>query len=368
MASKDLGFPGSLEDPGSLRVPGSLEDPGNPRIPEDAVTLADVARVAGVSSATASRVLTGSPHVRPGTRQRVEAAMSQLGYVRQRAPRSAESRRTRSIAYVVCEENVKVFADPFFARLLWGVSRELSAADLQLILLTLHSPRECQSVSRYLRSGHVDGALFVSMHGRLPFDLDSLGIPLVLCGRPATGDGGEHHAYVDADNVGGAEQAVRYLLGTGRTAVATIAGPPDMAPGIDRLLGYRKAVASAGVSDPGMIAYGDFTGLAGEQATFRLLDHRRNLDAIFAASDLMAMGALRALRRTGRRVPDDIAVIGFDDSPLAQHAEPSLSSVHQPLEAMAARMTRELLALIAAPDGPPAHVILDTELVLRDSA
>jgi DNA-binding LacI/PurR family transcriptional regulator len=329
-------------------------------------TLADVARLAGVSSATASRVLTGSPHVQPGTRRRVEAAIAQLGYVRQRAPRSAESRRTRSVAFVVCEENVKVFADPFFARLLWGVSQALSAADLQLILLTLHSPRECQTVSRYLRSGHVDGALFVSMHGRLPFDLSSLGIPLILCGRPA--DGGEQHSYVDADNVGGAEQAVRYLLGAGRAAVATIAGPPDMAPGIDRLLGYRKAVTATGLSDPGMTAYGDFTGRSGEQAAYRLLDHRRNLDAIFAASDLMAMGALRALRRTGRRVPDDVAVIGFDDSPLAQHAEPSLSSVHQPLEAMAARMTRELLASIAAPDRAPAHVILDTELVLRDSA
>lgn len=331
-----------------------------------AATLADVAHSAGVSSATASRVLTGSPHVRPDTRRRVEEAMARLGYVRQRAPRSADAQQTRSIAFVVCEENVKVFADPFFARLLWGVSKALSAADLQLIVLTLHSPRECQTVSRYLRSGHVDGALFVSMHGRLPFDLDSLGIPLVLCGRPA--DGGERHSYVDADNVGGAEQAVRYLLGSGRTAVATIAGPPDMAPGIDRLLGYRKAMASTGISDPGMIAYGDFSGLSGEQAAFRLLDHRRNLDAIFAASDLMAVGALRALRRAGRHVPDDIAVIGFDDSPLAQHAEPSLSSVHQPLEAMAARMTRELQAIIAAPDRAPVHVILDTELVLRDSA
>jgi len=331
-----------------------------------AATLADVARLAGVSSATASRVLTGSPHVRPGTRRRVEEAMARLGYVRQRAPRSADAQRSRSIAFVVCEENARVFADPFFARLLWGVSKELSAADLQLVLLTLHSPRECQTVSRYLRSGHVDGALFVSMHGRLPFDLDSLGIPLVLCGRPA--HGGERHAYVDADNVSGAERAVQHLLGSGRTAVATIAGPPDMGPGIDRLLGYRKAVASAGTSDPGMIAYGDFTGRSGEQATFRLLDHRRHLDAIFAASDLMAMGVLRALRRTGRRVPDDIAVIGFDDSPLAQHADPSLSTVHQPLEAMAARMTHELLAIIAAPGREPVHAILDTELVLRDSA
>jgi len=331
-----------------------------------AATLADVARAAGVSAATASRVLTGSLHVRPATRDRVELAMAELGYVRQRAPRSADSQQTRSVAFVVCEENVKIFTDPFFGRLLWGVSKELSAADLQLILLTLHSPREGQTVARYLRSGHVDGALFVSMHGRLPFDLSSLGIPLVLCGRPA--DGGEQHAYVDADNVGGAGQAVRYLLGLGRTAVATIAGPPDMAPGIDRLVGYRKAMTSAGISDPGMIAFGDFTGRAGEQATYRLLDHRRHLDAIFAASDLMAVGALRALRRSGRRVPDDIAVIGFDNSPLAQHAEPALSSVHQPLEAMAARMTRELLAAIAAPERAPVHVILDTELVLRDSA
>jgi len=329
-------------------------------------TLADVAQLAGVSSATASRVLTGSARVRPQTRDKVEQAMTRLGYVRNRAARSPSVQRAGSIAFVVCEENVKVFTDPFFARVLRSVSKALASADLQLVMLTLYSPRDYHTVSRYLRSGHVDGVLFVSMHGRPDFDFASLGIPLVLCGRPMTCEG--TLSYVDADNVGGSCTAVRYLLGTGRKAVATIAGPPDMAPGVDRLLGYRKAMAEAGVADPGMIAYGDFGRLAGEHALFRLIDHRPAIDAVFAASDLMAAGALHALHRLGRRVPDDVAVIGFDDSPSAQQTDPRLSTVRQPVEAMGARMVSELLAQIATPGRPPSHVILDTELILRGSA
>jgi DNA-binding LacI/PurR family transcriptional regulator len=329
-------------------------------------TLADVARAAGVSSATASRVLTGSARVKPQTRRRVEQAMSSLGYVRNRAPRSTDSRRAGSIALVVCEENVKVFADPFFARMLWCVSKALSNADLQLVLLTLYAPRDYHTVARYLRSGHVDGALVVSMHGKAQFDFGSLGIPLVLCGRPVSG--AESLFYVDADNVGGSRSAVKHLLDDGRAAVATIAGPPDMSPGIDRLLGYRKAMSGAGISDPGMIAYGDFSRSSGEHAMYRLLDLRPGIDAVFAASDLMAAGALHALRRLGRRVPEDVAVIGFDDSPLAQHTDPRLSTVRQPVDAMAARMVSELLSLVADPEREPFHAVLDTELVLRESS
>jgi DNA-binding LacI/PurR family transcriptional regulator len=336
------------------------------RIAATPPTLADVAELAGVSSATASRVLTGSAKVSPQTRDRVEEAMARLGYVRNRAPRASQPRRAGSIALVVGEESVKVFADPFFARMLRSVSNSLVAADLQLILLTLHSPREYRTVSRYLRSGHVDGALFVSMHGRPDFDYASLGVPIVLCGRPFSG--GEKLSYVDADNVSGAWKAVKYLLDNGRRAIATIAGPPDMAPGIDRLLGYRKAMTAADAADPGMIAYGDFQSASGEHALFRLIDHRPAIDSVFAASDLMAAGALRALRRLGRRVPDDVAVIGFDDSPSAQQARPKLTTVRQPVDAMAARMVGELLAQIANPGRQPSHIVLDTELVLRDSA
>ena len=165
-------------------------------------TLADVAHLAGVSSATASRVLTGSARVRPQTKDKVEQAMTRLGYVRNRAARSASSRRAGAVALVVGEETIKVFADPSSPACCASVSNELSSADSQLVLLTLHSPREYQTVSRYLRSGHVDGALFVSMHGRPDFDYQSLGIPLVLCGRPVAGGGAL--SYVDADNIGGA--------------------------------------------------------------------------------------------------------------------------------------------------------------------
>jgi DNA-binding LacI/PurR family transcriptional regulator len=328
-------------------------------------TLADVARLAGVSSATASRVLTGSLRVAPQTRDAVHEAMTRLGYVRNRAARSAQPRRAGSIALVVCEENVKVFADPFFSRLLWAVGKALASADLQLVLLTLHSPKDHRTVSRYLRSGHVDGTLFVSVHNRPDFDYVGLGIPLVLCGRPV--NAADNLSYVDADNVGGARKAVHHLLASGRKHIATIAGPPDMSPGIDRLLGYRKAMAAAGITDPGLIAYGDFSRSAGEHALARLIDHRPRLDAVFVASDLMAIGALHALRRLGRRVPDDVAVIGFDDSVLAQHTDPRLSSVRQPVDAMAERMIQELLARIADPGREPGHSILETRLVLRDS-
>jgi DNA-binding LacI/PurR family transcriptional regulator len=343
-----------------VTVTDSITEPTGPP------TLADVARLAGVSSATASRVLTGSARVQVQTKDKVEQAMTLLGYARNRAARSAGSRRAGAVALIVGEETIKVFADPFFARMLRAVSNELSTADSQLVVLTLHSPREYQAVSRYLRSGHVDGALFVSMHGRPDFDYQSLGIPLVLCGRPVAGGGAL--AYVDADNIGGARTAVRYLLDSGRKAVATIAGPPDMAPGIDRLLGYRQALGAAAVLDPGMIAYGDFSAMSGQHALLRLIDHRPGIDAVFAASDLMAAGALHALRRLGRRVPQDVAVIGFDGLPAAQQTDPQLTTVRQPVAAMGTCMVSELLAQIADPGRKPAQVVLGTELILRGSA
>ena len=292
--------------------------------------------------------------------------MTRLGYVRNRAARSPSSRRAGSVALVMGEETIKVFADPFFARMLGSVSRELSSVDFQLVMLTLHSSRDHHTVSRYLRSGHVDGALLVSMHGKRPLDLRSLGVPVVLAGRSFGNDDGI--SYVDADNAGGATMAVEYLLKSGREMVATIAGPPDMAPGADRLAGYRKAMAEAGLGDPNLVVFGDFGRVSAEHALYRLLDRRPGIDAVFAASDLMAAGVLGALRRAGRRVPDDVAVIGFEDSPLAQHTDPKLTTVRQPVEAMGARMASELLALISRGGQQPAHVILDTELVIRDSA
>jgi DNA-binding LacI/PurR family transcriptional regulator len=327
--------------------------------------LADVARAAGVSPATASRVLTGSAPVRPQTRTEVEAAVARLGYVRNRT-RHTVPRRTGSVALVVCEDNARVFAEPFFLSVLRSISVVLAARGIQLVLLMAHSPRDYQMLARYLRSGHVDGAALVSMHGGRTFDPDSLGLPVAMVGRPLDDD--RESSYVDADNVSGARQAVRYLADHGRSMIATIAGPPDMSPGVDRLRGYRAAMADAGLSDRGLIMYGDFGMVSAEHAVYRLLDRRPTLDAVFAASDLMAAGALRALRRAGRRVPDDVAVIGFDDSPIAICTSPQMTTVRQPIKEMGELLATELLSLIARSGREPFRVVLDTTLVIRQSA
>lgn len=330
-------------------------------------TLADVAQTAGVSLATASRVLNGSPAVRPDTRRQVEEAINQLGYVRNRAAKSSKPKRTGYVALVVCEEGHRVFSDPFFPRILWGVGQSLSCEHLQLVVLMVRSTNDLLAATRYLRSGHVDGAVLVSMHGWQAFDLENLGVPVALVGRPYSGELAV--SYVDADNHGGAERAVRHLIMQGRRNVATVAGPRDMVPGIDRLDGYRSALAAAGLDeDPGLITYGDFSQASGQHAVSRLLDRRPGIDAVFAASDLMAAGALRALRRAGRRVPDDVAVVGFDDSPVAQHTDPPLTTVRQPVDEMGARAARELLSLVSGTGSPRRRIVLDTELIRRESA
>ena len=331
-------------------------------------TLLDVARTAGVSPATASRVLNGFHQVRPETRRQVENAMAELGYARRRSTRGAEPERTGSIAFIVCEEGARVFSDPFFARVLWGASRELAPTGMQLVLLMLRSPQDYQTTAvRYLRGGSVDGALLVSMHGRYPLDLDDVSVPVMFCGCPI-GPDAENLCYVDADNRGGAERAVRYLVNSGRRVIATIAGPGDMAVGVDRLAGYRAALQDAGRFDPRLIAYGDFGQSSGDHAVQLLLNRRPDVDAIFCASDLMAAGALRALRRHGRRVPQDIAVVGFDDSPIARQTEPQLTTVRQPIEEMGGLMVRELLTLIRTSAPHRRRAVLDTRLVVRESA
>ncbi|WIY00089.1 LacI family DNA-binding transcriptional regulator [Amycolatopsis mongoliensis] len=334
-------------------------------LPQLRPTLADVAREAGVSTATASRVLNGFPRVRPKTRKQVESAMSALGYARQRAAR-ATAGRTGSVALVVCEEVLRLFADPFFARISAGAGKELTEAGLQLVLLTVPATENYQvPVVRYLDGGHVDGALVVGMHGRRPLDLDWLGIPVVFGGRPVGGGGCS--SYVDVDNRGGAQRATQRLIDAGRRTVATIAGPQDMTAGVDRLLGYRQAVVGAGQADRGLVVFGDFGQASGEHATTRLLDRRPHVDAIFAASDMMAVGAMRALHRAGRRVPGDVAVIGFDDLPIGRRTDPPLTTVRQPIEEMGARMTGELLAMLGG-SAAPRCAVLDTKLILRATA
>jgi DNA-binding LacI/PurR family transcriptional regulator len=331
-------------------------------------TLEEVALRAGVSRATVSRVVNDSPRVSPEVRRQVEVAIQQLGYVPNRAARSLVTRRSGSVAVVIAEPTPRLFSDPFFPRLLRGVSAALSASDLQLVLLMPASPDEARRTGDYLAAGHVDGALMVSLHGAdpLPARLAAAGVPMVAAGRPPHGTAA---SYVDVDNRGGARTAVEHLIEGGRLVIATIAGPNDMTPGIDRLGGYRDALSAADRDvDPSLEAVGDFTQESGTLAMERLLSARPDLDAVFAASDLMAAGAISALASAGRRVPEDVAVVGFDDSPVATSIRPPLTSVRQPIEEMGHEMARLLIDAVGGREPVSRRVILATELIRRASS
>ncbi|MFC1420538.1 LacI family DNA-binding transcriptional regulator [Streptacidiphilus cavernicola] len=333
-------------------------------------TLAEVARKAGVSTATASRVLNRSAKVSEAALARVESAVSELGYVRHRAHRAAPGgpgQGAGAVAVVVFEDMAHYQSDLFYSRLLVGVERSLQTADREFVVLTASRRSRRPTLVRYLCGGHVDGIVLVGPWGgdALPRLIRAAGVPMVSVGRLS---GAGDLPCVDADNHGGAVLAVRHLLRAGRRAVGTIAGPPDMAVGADRLAGYRSAIREAGSPVRETVAYGDFTVASGEHALLRLLDLRPDLDAVFAASDLMAAGALRALRRLGRSVPADVAVVGFDDDVVAQRTRPQLSTVRQPVEEMGARAVAELLGY--APSGGSAgreRVVMATQLVLRES-
>lgn len=331
-------------------------------------TLEGVAAVAGVSRATVSRVVNGSPRVSPAVRRDVEAAIAQLGYVPNRAARALVTRRSESFGLVITEPTGRLFSDPFFPGVLRGISLELTARDLQLILLMPNSPADVLRTGDYLSAGHVDGVVLVSLHGDdpLPARLAQAGIPLVLVGRPPRGISA---SYVDVDNHEGARSAVEHLIAGRRRVIATIAGPLDMPAGMDRLAGYRDAISEAGLpADPNLEARGDFTQAGGAEAMTRLLAARPDVDAVFAASDLMAAGAMSILAAAGRRVPRDVAVVGYDDSPVATSTNPQLTSVRQPIEEMGRQVARLLIDAVEGTDRVIRRVILATDLVKRASS
>ena len=331
-----------------------------------APTLEEVAAAAGVSRSTASRVVNGSSQVSPEVVSSVRAAIELLGYVPNRAARSLANRQTMAIALVVPEDTTRFFGDPYFSAIVHGITQALADSDY-VLTLQLASPFEpSEKTMRYLRGGNVDGALVVSHHSGDHF-LASLGnaLPIVFGGRPLRPTERESY-FVDVDNVEAAVLGTRYLIDSGRTRIAAISGPDDMPAGVDRAAGWASAMTDAGL-DTSRLARGDFSMASGARAMRELLERDPELDAVFAASDLMALGAVSVLREHGRSIPADVAVVGFDDSPAATGGAVELTTVHQPSIEMGEKMAQMLLSLLRG-ERPEPQCIMPTRMVVRESA
>ncbi|KXZ61706.1 HTH-type transcriptional repressor CytR [Microbacterium laevaniformans] len=332
--------------------------------PRVAPTIEEVAAAAGVSRSTVSRVVNGSTAVSPAALEAVRRAIAELNYVPNRAARSLASRATMAIALVVPEDTTRFFGDPFFASVVSGINTRLSRSEYVLNLI-IASDDPGDKTSAYVRSGAVDGAIVVSHHTSDTF-IDRIAnvVPVVYGGRPVRER--ERDYYVDVDNVAGGREATEYLIGRGFRRIATIAGPVTMPAGIDRLVGFRDALSAAGL-EPVAEEDGNFTADGGSAAMQRILEAGVEFDALFVASDLMARGALAALGRAGIRVPEDVAIVGFDDSPVARTVNPQLTTMRQPSHEQGERMADMLLSILSG--GAPDRVtILPTELIVRDSA
>jgi DNA-binding LacI/PurR family transcriptional regulator len=329
-------------------------------------TIRQVAALAGVSRATASRVINGGHLVSPEARAAVEAAIDELHFAPNPAARTLATRRTGSVALVVPEPNARLLTDPFFSGIINGLSLALEDSDLQMVLLIARNRETARRVARYVTTGHVDGVIVASHHrdDEMNRTLADSGLPLVFFGRPL--DVPTTH-YVDMDNTAGAHLATEHLLRRGCRRIGTVAGPTDMTAGLDRASGWREALQAAGLPDDA-VEIGDFTSRGGAFAMNRLLDRHPDLDGVFVASDLMASGALRALAARKVSVPGDVAVFGFDDTGLSENTDPPLSTVVQPVSDMAGYAGRMLVAMLAGEDEFGGPVLFEPTLVLRGSA
>lgn len=346
---------------------------GTPRSPARP-TLEQVAKAAGVSRATVSRVVNGVESVDPGIQSAVEQAITATGYVPNRAARSLVTGRSGSIGLVVSEPRHQaadgplvghVYGDPFFGRIVSGILSVLGPRHVHPVLIQIDSAAARNELLARLRQGETDGVALVSVwpDDPLPQLLADSGLPAVLFTRA---EGQVPVSFVDVAHRRGAELAAGHLLARGCRNVATVAGPAHLPAGHDRLAGFRDAMARRGHRRVPS-AEGDFTLAGGVRATRQLLTVDPAVDGIFAANDLMAQGALLVLEELGLDVPGDVAVVGFDDSSVALACRPPLTTVRRPVEDMAAEMARLLLTLIDDPGHAPTSVIFEPELVVRQS-
>lgn len=329
-------------------------------------TLEDVAREAGVSRATASRAIRGGELVSAPTLAAVTDAVERLGYVPNPAARSLVTRETDTIGVVVPEHDERIFSDPFIALAIAGVAGELAETPKQVVLLMRSRGRGNEQLVRYLRGGHVDGIIVVSHHrdDHLAREIAGLGLPVALIGRPLEAD--IDLPYVDVDNAAGGRLAAERLIASGVRHPATVTGPLDMVAAVDRLAGWSAGVRDAGLDDS--IRYeGDFSMAPAEEIGRRLFAEHPEVDGVFAANDLIAVGLMNAAREMRVRVPHDVKIIGFDDTQLGLSTHPQLTTITNPAGELARLATVMLMEQLAG-GHPTSPVILRPELVPRQSA
>ena len=330
------------------------------------LTLEDIAKQAGVSRSTVSRVVNGQPNVREDVRTRVQQVIRRTGYHPHAAARTLASQRSWMIGLVLPRSVSAFFTDPYFPHLTQGVAQACNQYNYTLGLFLIGNKEDEEKIiPRVSRRGFLDGILVQTgqLGEQLIDQLANSKIPLVIAGRPFNPDG---VSYIDVDNTDAAYNAVSHLIRLGYERVGTIAGPANNTTSIDRKEGYLRALAERGRTlDEALVAEGDFTEASGYYAMQRLLPARP--DAVFAASDIMAMGAMRAAREAGLQVPQDMAFVGFDDLPLAPLATPPLTTVRQPVNQFGSAAVEILVDLIENGIRPPRRVMMVTELVIRES-
>jgi LacI family transcriptional regulator len=328
------------------------------------LTLEDIARLSGVSRSTASRVINGDENVRAETRRRVLEVIQQNDFHPNLAARRLAAGRTNVIGLVIPTGVGTIFSDPYFSHLIQGVSAACNEKEFSVMLWLATPEYERRMIRRILGSGLVDGVIVSStlVDDPLVNNLYESQMPFVLIGRHPNL---EIHS-IDLDNVEGAKKATLHLAQSGYQRIATITGPKNMTAGNDRLDGYRQALAEYGLrGDETLVAEGDFTETGGYKAMQILLPHHP--EAVFAASDMMAAGAIRAIRESGLRVPHDIALVGYDDVPLALQVEPPLTTIRQPIQEMGKLAFDTLIDMLQNPNNEKRHIVLQPELIIRQS-
>jgi LacI family transcriptional regulator len=330
------------------------------------LTLEDIAKQAGVSRSTVSRVVNDDPNVSDSVRSNVQEVIATTGYHPHAAARSLASKRSRMIGLVLPHSVSSFFSDPYFPRLTQGIAQACNQHGLTLGLFLVATKEDEERIfPRISQPGTLDGIIVQTARrsDKLIDRLINTGFPVMIAGRPFSTNG---VSYIDVDNIQASYDAVNYLLQLGYKRIGTITGPLNHTPAIDRKEGYLRAIRDQGWAiDKSLIAEGDFTEQGGYLGMKQLLPAEP--DAIFAGSDTMAIGAIKASREAGLRIPEDLGVVGFDDLPVASSMEIKLTTVRQPIIQFGAMAVETLLDLIENGNKPSRRVIMDTELVIRDS-